>query len=253
MLASLLALATMVCGTATSTVLLRYKVEMTVLQERDMSQMGQGKSTGSATLVAYLSVALSDSASGQLAQVNVDSMILSSTGVMAEGYDPSLAAGAKGSGYHIYVVNGRMKGAATPSIAGNPALAMLGQGLAVLFPGTIRANLKVGDSYPDTTASSSTNEAGTTTTSTITTWGLKGVNGDEMLLEGNSTSKTSTEGGARSVTGTIVGKRTLVTTLKGPVKTATLTNKTDLEIAPAGMPVPYTVKSTISVTITQLN
>lgn len=253
MLAGLLALATSIGVVTTPIAPLRYKIEISTSQEVDLSAMGQAKMTGDVAAVVFVSITMSDSGAGQLAHVVVDSMNITPNGTMAQQFDASLATAAKGAFYHLYVVNGKVQGTPKPSLADNQAMVLLGQAVQLMFPGPVKAGIKSGDSYADTTSNTSTSEAGTNNASSITTWTMKGMEGDAMLFEGASTGKMSVDGGQNAVTGTNKGTRTMTSTVKGPVKHATLKSEVDVAVVPAGMSDAIPVKGVSTVTITQLN
>lgn len=249
MLAGLLALMTAITpGPAP----LHYKVELKTGQEADLSAMGGPKQQGDVTVVAFLSVTMSDSGAGQIAHVVVDSMTLTPTGMLTQAYDASLAGTAKGGFFHVYVVNGKAQGTPKPSIADNAAISVLGQAVTMLFPGT-KAGAKAGDTFADTATSSVDNPQGTQHTTTVTTWTVKGTEGDALVFEGTSDGKLTMDGGQMAATGTNKGKRSMTSTVKGPVKKASLEGTMDLAVVPAGMSDPIPVKGTSSVTITQIN
>ena len=253
MLAGLLALATSL-GVVTAPVApLRYKIEISTSQEVDLSAMGQAKMTGDVAAVVFVSVTMSDSGAGQLAHIVVDSMTVTPSGTMAQQFDASLAAAAKSAFYHVYVVGGKVQGTPKPSIAENQAMVLFGQAVQMMFPGPTKAGLKVGDSYADTSSTSTTSDAGTNNTSSIVTWTVKGMDGDAMMFEGASTGKMSVEGGQNAITGTNKGTRTMTSTAKGPVKSATLKSDVDVAVVPAGMSDVIPVKGVSTVTITQLH
>ena len=252
MLAGFLALATAVGAVAAPVGPLRYKIEMKSSQEVDLSAMGSGKQTGDVAAVAFVSVTMSDSAAGQLAHIVVDSMTLEPNGSMTMAYDPTFAASAKGGFFHLYVVGGKVQGTPTPSIEGNPALAILAQAMMVMFPGATKSGLKAGESYTDTTNTTSTTEQGTNNSSAITVWTMKGMEGDAMTFEGESTGKMTVDGGQAAITGTNKGTRTMTSTAKGPVRSAAINTTVDLAAVPNGMSDVIPVKGTSSLTITLL-
>lgn len=252
MLAGLLALATTIGVVTTPIAPLRYKIEMKMSQEVDLSAMGMAKQSGDINIVAFLSVAMSDSANGQLAHVVVDSMMLTPTGMLSAQFDPSLGAAAKGGFYHVFVVGGKLQGTPKPSIEGNSGLAALGQAVSALFPGGTKAGLKAGDTYSDSNTTTTTTEQGTNNTTAITAWTVKGMEGDALVFEGTTTGKMTVEG-ANAMTGTTKGARTMTSTVKGPVKRATLTNDADIAVVPAGMSDALPVKVVSTMTITPIN
>lgn len=254
MLAGLLALATTIGIVATPIAPLRYKIEMKALLEADLAAMGQGKMTGDMTLVAFVSVAMSDSAGGQLAHVVVDSMTVAPNGMMQQqGLDASQGATAKGAFFHLFVIGGKVQGTAKPSMDGNAALTALGQGVTMLFPGQLKDGLKPGDTFADTATTSTTTEQGTNNNSAITLWTVKGAEGDALVLDGVSTGKMSIDGPASAASGTSKGTRVMTSSLKGPIKHTTINNATDLAVVPAGMSDPIPVKNIADIVITQIN
>lgn len=254
MLAGLLALVTTIGVVTTPVAPLRYKIELKSSQEVDLSGMGMAKQVGDVAMVAFVSITMSDSGAGRLAHVVIDSMTVNPTGAMAQqGFDAALGPSAKSGFYHLYVVNGKVQGTPKPSIEGNVALASLGQVMTALFPGTIKAALKTGDTYTDTATVTNTTEQGTNNSTTITNWTVKGADGAAMIYEGTSTGKMSVDGGQNAMTGTTTGTRSMSSTATGPVKRATLSTNVDIAVVPAGMSDVIPVKGVSSVTITQLD
>lgn len=252
MLAGLLALAATIGVVTTPIAPLRYKIEMKMSQEVDLSSMGMASQSGDINIVAFVSVAMSDSANGQLAHIVVDSMTLAPTGTLAAQFDPSLGAATKGAFFHVFVVGGKVQGTPKGSMEGNTALATIGQAVSALFPGDTRAGLKSGDTYSDSSTTTTTTEQGTNKTTAITAWTVKGAEGDALVFEGSTTGKMSMDG-ANAMTGTTKGARTMTSTAKGPVKSATLTNNADIAVIPAGMSDALPVKVVSTMTITQIN
>jgi hypothetical protein len=123
----------------------RYRIDQTLAQEVDGSAAGQGKDTLRFNAVSFVTVTLTDSAGGKALRVVVDSMRGDSTSpIPAEVFDS-----ARGAVYGTFVSREGRPGhlqAAQPTSASIQV-----QGLLADFFPWVRAGLRPGQSWSDTT------------------------------------------------------------------------------------------------------
>ena len=253
MLAGLLVLATMAGVSPNVSAPMRFKIDVKTVQEIDLTAMGQGKMPSDVTSSAWITVTMSDTSGGQLAHVVIDSMTLTPTGMAAQQLPPDAAAGAKGAVFHLYIVDGKIKGPMKPSIEGNMAVGMVQQGIALLFPGA-RAGMKAGDTWTDTTKVDTSTDASTQTGSTVTLWKVVSLDGDAYNLEGALTGTMNAEqgGGQVSISSKQAGTTTVTTSVKGPASKALVSTRMDATIVAAQVPDPISMVGTTIVSITAL-
>jgi len=175
---------------------LRYRVEARTTLEQDLTSKGRGKISGGSNAIAFVTVALTDSADGQVARITVDSMTLEATGAMAAQMPPAVATAAadsaRGAWVHAYTVRNMLRGVPQPSVQ-NPALAPIMQIVGVMFPG-LRPGIKSGDSWADTTKVDGDIQSGRQVGSIISTWKSGPLEDGAFVLNGTSTSNVTTSG-----------------------------------------------------------
>ena len=193
MLAMVLALV-VTQGPATPVPPQRYRLETSTTSEQDLSSLGKGRINGSLITTAIISVTLTDSAGGQIARLTVDSIALQPSGEMAKQLPPAVAVAvadsARGAFVRAYTVRGIVRAAPQGSNS-SPALASLFQALPVLFPG-LRTNIKVGDSWADTSVVNSDNQSGHQAGRIIATWKVDSMINGGFVLDGVSTTDVTT-------------------------------------------------------------
>ena len=232
----------------------RYRLEVKTLQEVDQSSAGGGKSADGLTTSALISVALSDSAGGQLARIVVDSIALAPTGSVVEDLrrHPTAAQDARGAWVRVYIAHGRIDGPAQLSDSTNPALGAIVQAVAVLFPG-IRRGAKVGDGWADTTHISNGSGPRRVTGEVVATWKVIGSEGDALILDGASTSRTRTEDGSGQVlTRSGVSKERVVIPPSGLARRATIETSNEMSMTSPRLANPIPGKTTGSLVLTPI-
>ena len=233
----------------------RYRVEVKTLNEIDQTSIGKGKVTDGLVTSAIISVTLTDTTGGQIARVMVDSMALSPTGAVAEQLrqHPNAARDARGASIRVYVARGRIQGPPQLSDSTNPALSAILQVVPVLFTG-VRSGAKVGDSWADTSHINNSSGARRQSGEVVAGWKVVGAEGDALVLEGTSISRTKTEDPTTGQTMTLSGgsKERVVIPARGPVLRATIETANDLTITAPQLSNPIPGKTSGSLTLTPL-
>ncbi len=227
-----------------------YRVDLSASQDVDASALGGGENTTKFDVTGYVSVTMTDTTGGQLAQMVIDSVTLPAGAVLPQGIGSPDSA--KGISFHAYVVQGKVSTVPPPS-GPNSLAAIFGGTIGVLFPG-VRANARIGDTWTDTTTAKTSDNR---TSVTITKWSVTAVNGDEMTVQGAATGTTegtvSSSQGDMSLKGTIDGTRNVTTTAAGPASHAEATANTQATVTPVTMPTAViSVKGSTTITVTKI-
>jgi hypothetical protein len=232
----------------------RYRLEVKTLQEFDQTSSGGTKTSNGLTTVALISVAMADSAGGQLARITVDSMVLNPIGAVVEDLKrhPSAAQDARGAWVRVYIARGKIQGGMQLSDSANPALGAVVQAVGVLFPG-IRRGAKVGDSWADTSHINSVSGPRRVTGEVVAAWKVVATEGDALVLDGTSTSRTKTEDGSGQVM-TLTGgsKERVVIPPSGLARRATIESTNDMNITAPRLTSPIPGKTNGSLSLTPL-
>jgi len=124
----------------------KYRVDQTLTQEVDATAAGKGKQSVSFTTQSYLTVSFADSAGGQAMRVVVDSM----RGDSATPIPAAVLDSAKGAEFRAFLDRAGKPSPLQPA-SRTPNAAQV-QGLLSDFFPWVRAGIKVGESWADTSA-----------------------------------------------------------------------------------------------------
>jgi len=124
----------------------KYRIDQALTQEIDATAAGGAKQKMAFTTSSFVTVSLADSAGGKIIRVIVDSL----RGDSAVPIPAAVLDSAKGAEFRGFVARSGKPTGLEPTRA-NPAAAQI-QGLLSDFFPWIKAGLKVGDSWSDTTA-----------------------------------------------------------------------------------------------------
>jgi hypothetical protein len=233
----------------------RYRLETTTTSEQDLTAVGKGKLSGGLTTTAFISVALTDSATGQIARLTLDSTRLAATGEMAKQLPPAVAAAAadsaRGAFVQAFTMRGSLRGAPQASSA-SPALASLLQAISVLFPG-LRANMKVGDSWADTSVVNNDVQGGHQTGRIIATWKVDSLLNGGFVLDGTSVTDITvkaTSGQTLHKSGS--SKEHLVMSSRWPVRSARIESTTDDVLTGPQSPTPIPGRNVATLKLTPI-
>jgi hypothetical protein len=148
----------------------KYKIETKVETTIDLTAVGQGQQLQNANQVAYLTIALNDTAQGgKVMHVVIDSL---SGNIQVPGADEQMAK-AKGAWLHGLVTPGGHVNIVKTSADSNDFVAELGSAMRTFFPRT-KPGAKQGDSWVDTTAIETKTSNRSVKGTTITTYTVGG-------------------------------------------------------------------------------
>jgi hypothetical protein len=156
----------------------KYRVDQSLTQEVDASAEGQGKQSLRFTTSAFVTVTLTDSAGGRTMRVVLDSV----RGDTATPIPAAVLDSARGGEFRAFVTRAGKPSPLTPT--GSSTAAAQVQGLLADFFPWVRAGLKVGDAWVDTTVNTTGAGSDTVTVRRITNY---------------KAAATETRGGARAV------------------------------------------------------
>ena len=236
---------------------LHYKVESSVITDVDMSGMGMATQHIVVKSIGRISVTLSDTTGGKLAQVVVDSIDFDGGEMLQQAIamgsiPPEAAASGKGATIHCYLPSGSPPSCNPPSTPAISAASLM-SAFPILFAG-IKSTAKVGDARADATSGDTTiatpglgNMAGKVTTETK--WKATAQSGKDLVLEAATTGTLTATipGGAGTMEMTTTGMQHLVGSPGRPMHEATATNKATGKLTMMGSAIPVTATSTITI------
>lgn len=247
---ALLALFGIPLGGGSPAVKMRYRIDQTIEQAVDASAIGGGQQEQRFTVSTFLSVTLTDTAGGKVLSAVVDSMRADSAPVPKAVLDS-----ARGTPFHgLLDSTGHVTG--VTALRDTPLAPQLTDVISRLYPG-LRAGLKVGDGWTDTTTTSSPAAGGSMTVSRITTYKATATEnrreGKAVKVETAVTSSvTGTQqmpGGPAQIEGTGSGTGAHYVASDGRYLGGgySLTTKLTLAGAFASQPLPVTLTETFAV------
>ena len=233
----------------------KYRVDITREAKVDLSAMGQPEQDQKTTTVAFLTLALTDTAGGRSVAASVDSLRPDSMlGVPKEVVDS--ARGASASAF--LSAAGRVSNIKAHS--DNPIAAGVFPLLNTIFP-RMKAGAKVGDAWTDTLDyTSPSGQSGNVSIRMVANWV---VMPDEMR-EGQKARKVqaayslaqsgqlSSPAGEMTLAGTGTGSATYWLSADGHLSGAQFSETGASTISSAQLPAPIPVKSTSTVTVSTL-
>jgi hypothetical protein len=158
-------------GTAPAThapVTTRFRVDQTLTQEVDASAAGKGKQSISFSTSSFLTVTLSDTAGGRSVRIVVDSMRGDSTSPIPSAVFDS----AKGAEFHAFLSSaGRLSD--LESINVSPAAARVQGFLTDFFP-WVKAGVKAGERWADTSSRATTDGTDSVVVKRVTSYRVVG-------------------------------------------------------------------------------
>jgi hypothetical protein len=253
MFAPLLALAAIVGGPVPAPPI-HYRIDVKSHQELDLSAVGQPSQVTDLTLAGFLTLTLTDTAGGQIANVVIDSIALPPGATLPAQIGVTLESAA-GISYHTFIVQGKPRGDVIPSRQ-NPLAAIFNGAVENLFPG-IRAGSKMGDTWTDTTSASPSDQGLSRTTTNMTVWKVSAADGTSVTIEGTSTGtiigQVPSGAGPLDMKGTITGTRKATGAVGGPVTSATIQAKQTATLSNTALPAPLPLSSTTDVTIATIH
>jgi hypothetical protein len=234
----------------------RYRLEVNTSNELDQTAIGKPKIAGSLTTTAFVEVSMVDTVGGQVAVIHVDSMSLTATGEMLTELQrrPNAGREARGASVRVPVVAGRIAGPSRFSDSTNPALGPIAQAAGVLFP-AVRRNVKVGQTWADTTHINRSQGAQKATGEVIAVWKVTGVQpGGAVILDGVTTGNTRNEDASSSQAMTMAShsKQHFVLPANGPARQASVETTGDMSVTAPQIPGSIPGRNTGTLTVTRL-
>jgi hypothetical protein len=231
----------------------KYKIESKVEQVIDLSVVGQAEQRNDLELVNYLTITLNDTTGGQTVHAVLDSMTKPAANPVP---DQAMMDSAKGRTWHALLgSDGRISGVKRVDSTSGGQVSDL---ISNFFPHT-RPGAKVGDTWTDTSETTSSQEGQTLTTRTVTNYSVTGTetrNGARALKLETAFSLSQTgeivqQGQSLSVDGTGTGTATYFVTQDGRYLGGNSTTSAELQITAASIPapIPVQVKNTVTVSI----
>jgi hypothetical protein len=232
----------------------RYRVDQTIEQIVDASAIGGGEQRQRFTVSTYLTVTLSDTAGGKTLHAVVDSMRGDSTTPVPKAVLDS----ARGVALHGFVApGGRLDTVSTvkESALGPQLTGVVRQ----LFP-KVRAGVKVGDGWADTTESASPAAGGSMAIRRITTYKATGSEARggvkatkiETQFTASVNGTQQTPSGPANIAGTGTGKESFYLAPDGRYLSGSSVQNSKLTISGAFAPKPLPVTLTESFTVSAL-
>jgi len=191
---------------------LRYTFESVNAQDIDATAAGQGMMQNEMKLSGRMHVVLSDSASGTLAHVVIDTAEFSSSNPQMAMVPMSIPSG---TAFHLYVVEGEIEAGLEPPEMSIGVVQAMGI-IANLFP-KVRHDVAVGGTWTDTTTTDSLTAGGRVTNRGVTTWTVDTRDGNTVTLTGKLTGSLSAEMEQGTMTGTTSGTQSLTLVRGEPV------------------------------------
>jgi hypothetical protein len=146
----------------------RYRVDQQLTQEVDATAAGKGKQTVSFSTASFLTVTLSDTASGKAVRIVVDSMQGdSTTPIPAAVFDS-----ARGAEFHAFL-NAAGKLSDLEAVNVSPAAARIQGFLTDFFP-WVKAGARPGERWADTSSKATTNGIDSVLVRRVTTYRVVG-------------------------------------------------------------------------------
>ena len=230
----------------------KYRVDQSLTQEVDATAEGQGKQTLKFSTSAFVTVTLDDSAGGRTMRVVIDSV----KGDSATPIPVAVLDSARGGEFRAFVSKAGKPSPLTPT-GTSPAAAQV-QGLLVVFFPWVRAGIKVGEAWSDTTVNTTGAGSDTVTVRRITNFKAASaetrgtVRGVRIAMDHTSdvAGAQPTPQGPAKIEGTGGGSGTYFVSADGRYLGGEwqLHSSLNLSGAFAKQPVPITVTQTTKVT-----
>ncbi|HEY4321061.1 MAG TPA: hypothetical protein VGM77_07755 [Gemmatimonadales bacterium] len=190
---------------------MHYHIEAKTVSKVDVSAMGQGVVTQTVSTTAQITVTMHDTAGGRLADIVVDTATFDAPNASSSGVPPEMIANPTGTTFHIYVVDGKVKGSAVPSTK-TLGSAQIAAAMGLMFPGA-KPTAKAGESWVDSvTADSSQGTSG----QSVVHWSSAAGSDGELALNGASSGSATVNAAGAPMQMTATGKEEISTVPGGP-------------------------------------
>ena len=241
MLMFLLALHT-IGGPAPKPPAAHYRIVTKTTSEVDLSAMGQPSQSVVMVTSAFVSITVSDSAAGRIAHIMVDSTSFDA-GPLTSQMPPEMTANAKGTIFHVFVVNGHAMSQLTPVPASLQA-AQAVNGLELLLAG-FRTS-KAGDRWVDTMTTDTTLSEGAAKGSRISTWTAKAGDGGSVQFDATWSGTTTVKAPTGQIEMKMSGTSSVLTAGGQLARSVSSTGIGSASMAVGGMSIPMKVTTEVT-------
>lgn len=225
---------------------LHYKIVAKTTSEIDLSAMGQPSTSIVMTVSGFVSVSMTDTVGGKLADIVVDSSAFDA-GQFTAAMPATMTASSQGTLFHVYLVNGKPSAPITSKSVSVQA-AQLVPGIEILLAG-MRPS-RMAESWVDTTKSDTTMAEGGAASTRITTWTAKAGTGGRIEIDGTWTGTTTASVGGGQMEMQITGT-THLTSMPGALTetgTSSGSGQASMNIGGSAIPMKVTTEVTTSAT-----
>jgi hypothetical protein len=236
-------------GFRTAPVTTKYRIQQVTEQEVDLTVAGQGKQQRRNSSALFVSIALSDSATGRVAHFVVDSAVGdSSTTADIKASLDSL----KGQAYHAFLDHGKV--AAIKAMRDGQPTASASALILALTP-RVKADTKVGAAWTDTTDVTNDIPGGNMTVRTVTNFKASGSEARDgikaLKVDAASSSAMTGEQGGNKIEGTGTSSATYFMGSDGRLVAANSSSNSTLAITSPQLPdpIPLTIKGSLTITM----
>lgn len=225
---------------------IHFRIVSKTTTDIDLSAVGQPAMTMVMTVSGFVSVTMTDTVGGKLANITVDSSTFDA-GVFAAQMPPEMTASSQGTVFHVYLVNGKPSAPITATPVSVQA-AQLVPGIELLL-GNMRPT-KLAESWVDTTKSDTTMAEGSAATTRVTTWTAKaGANG-RIQMDGTWTGTTTVGAGPMKLEIQMTGAAHVTGMPNALSETGTVTGNGQGSMNMGGSAIPMKVTTEVTTSAT---
>ena len=227
----------------------KYRIQQVTEQEVDLTAAGQGKQQRRNSSALFVSITLSDSATGRVAHFVVDSAVGDSTTT------PDVKASLdslQGQAFHAFLDHGKV--AAIKAMRDGQPTASASALILALTP-RVKSNTKVGAAWTDTTDVTNDIPGGNMTVRTVTNFKASGNETRDGLkslkVDAASSSAMTGEQGGNKIEGTGTSTATYFMAPDGRLVAANSSSNSTLAITTPQLPdpIPLTIKGSLTITM----
>jgi hypothetical protein len=236
-------------GTPTAPVTTKYRIQQLTEQEVDLTAAGQGKQHRRNSSSLFVSITLSDSATGRVAHFVVDSAVGDS------GTTPDIKASLdslRGQAFHAFLDHGKV--ASIKPMREGQATTSASALILALTP-RVKADTKVGAAWTDTTDVTNEIPSGNMTVRTVTNFKASGNETRDgvkaLKVDAASSSAMTGEQAGSKIEGTGSATATYYMAPDGRLVGATSNSNSTLAITTPQLPdpIPLTIKGSLTITL----
>lgn len=236
-------------GAHTPPVTTRYRIQQVTEQEVDLTAAGQGKQQRRNSSSLFVSISLSDSATGRVAHFVVDSAVGDSSTT------PDIKASLdslRGQAYHAFLDHGKV--ASIKAMRDGQPTASASALILALTP-RVKADTKLGAAWTDTTDVTNDIPGGNMTVRTVTNFKASGNETREgmkaLKVDAAASSAMTGEQAGNKIEGTGTSNATYFMGSDGRLVAANSSSNSTLAITTPQLPdpIPLTIKGSLTITM----